>query len=92
MKKRIGIILVIVLVFFTFVNIPGVALYFLFPMPDEAKTDSICFLAPELTWNSTVEDVTEYFGEPFESVEIKGDVFLAELNLMFLMRCLKIAL
>ena len=80
MKKAVKIIAVIVLVLFIIVNIPAVALYFIFPMPDDAKDDSVCFLAPELTWNSTIADVRDCFGEPVESVNEECDALFGEIK------------
>ena len=75
MKKAVKIVSVFTLVLFILVNIPNVALCFLYSMPDDAKEDSVCFLTPELTWNSTISDVREYFGEPVETVSEKADAF-----------------
>lgn len=33
-------------------------------MPSEMKNETVCFLAPDLTWNSTMSDVKDLFGEP----------------------------
>ena len=75
MKKAVKIVSVITIVLFLLVNIPNVAICFIYSMPDDAKEASVCFLTPELTWNSTISDVREYFGEPVETVSKKADVF-----------------
>lgn len=75
MKKAVKIVSVITIVLFILVNIPNVAICFIYSMPDDAKEDSVSFLTPELTWNSTIADVRNCFGEPTESVSKKGDVF-----------------
>lgn len=75
MKKAVKIVSIITIVLFILVNIPNVAICFIYSMPDDAKEASVCFLTPELTWNSTISDVREYFGEPVETVSKKADVF-----------------
>ena len=75
MKRAVKIILIVILVLLILGNIPNVAICFIYSMPDDAKEDSVSFLTPELTWNSTIADVRNCFGEPTESVSKKGDVF-----------------
>lgn len=75
MKKAVKIISVITIVLFILVNIPNVAICFIYSMPDDAKEDSVSFLTPELTWNSTIADVRNCFGEPTESVSNFDIVF-----------------
>lgn len=49
MKKAVKIVSVITIVLFILVNIPNVAICFIYSMPDDAKEDSVSFLTPELT-------------------------------------------
>lgn len=73
MKRPAKVFSVVILVLFVLVNIPNIAICFVYSMPDDAKEDSVCFLAPELTWNSTITDVRGVFGEPIETVSENGD-------------------
>lgn len=75
MNKAVKIILIVTLVLLVLANIPNIAICFVYSMPDDAKEDSVSFLTPEFTWNSTIADVRNCFGEPTESVSKKGDVF-----------------
>ena len=72
MKKAVKIVSVITIVLFILVNIPNVAICFIYSMPDDAKEASVCFLTPELTWNSTISDVFDVLAG-----RIKTDTFSA---------------
>ncbi len=69
MKKAVKIVLIIVILALILPNLWSVIVISIFPMPSEMKKESVCFLAPGLTWDSTVSDVSNCFGEP----EKKGD-------------------
>ena len=64
MKKLLKIVLIIAILALILPNLWSVIVISIFSMPSEMKKESVCFLAPGLTWNSTVSDVNNCFGEP----------------------------
>lgn len=62
--KTISVIIVIIIMLPLFLsNIGSLAVSVMYHMPSEMKKESVCFLAPGLTWNSTRSDVKECFGQ-----------------------------
>lgn len=78
MKKAVKIIAVAFSVIFILITLYNTIIgEIIFVMPSEMKKESVCFLAPELTWNSTNSAVKDCFGEPVEKGEyndVTGDV------------------
>lgn len=63
MKKLFKVILIISSVALVLFNVWALVVNNT-TMPVEMKNETVCFLAPGLTWNSSVSDVKECFGEP----------------------------
>lgn len=81
MKKAVKIISIVIAVLImapiVIFNIQSIIISAMFHMPSEMKEETVCFLAPELTWNSTNSAVKDCFGEPVEKGEyndVTGDV------------------
>lgn len=77
MKKAVKIISVVIAVLvmapIVIFNIQSIIISAMFHMPSEMKKETVCFLAPGLTWNSTKADVNDCFGEPVQKIEHLGD-------------------
>ena len=78
MNKAVKIIAVAFSVIFVLITLYNTIICeLIFAMPSEMKKEAVCFLAPELTWNSTNSDVEDCLGEPVEKGEyndVTGDV------------------
>ena len=73
-KKAVKIISIVIAVLImapiVIFNIQSIIISAMFHMPSEMKEETVCFLAPELTWNSTNSAVKDCFGEPVEKRRI----------------------
>lgn len=69
MNKAISITAIILSSILVLVSLPAVFFRVITPMPQQMRGKSVCFLAPELTWSSSMSDVTRKFGIPVEKGE-----------------------
>lgn len=69
MNKVISITAIILSSILVLVSLPVVFFRIITPMPQQMRGKSVCFLAPELTWSSSMSDVTREFGTPVEKGE-----------------------
>ena len=65
-RKIILTIIAIIMAPLVLSNIWSFVVEGIFRMPSEMKKEEVCFLAPGLTWNSSMSDVAEVFGKPVE--------------------------
>ncbi len=75
MNKVISILAIIMACVMVLVSLPAIFFRIITPMPQQMRGKSVCFLAPELTWSSSMSDVTRCFGDPVEKAtdyEITG--------------------
>lgn len=61
-----------IIVFFIIINIYLFLACSVFSMPSEMKKETVCFILPGLTWNSTISDVTDCLGKPVEAGDYNG--------------------
>lgn len=66
MNKVIGIISIVLASVLVLASLPVIFMRVIFPMPEQMKDKTVCFLAPDLTWSDKIADVTKSFGEPIE--------------------------
>ena len=66
MNKAISITAIVLSVVLVVLALPAVFFRVTTPMPQQMKGKSVCFLIPELTWSSSMSDVTRCFGDPIE--------------------------
>lgn len=69
MNKAISITAIVLSAVLAVVSLPAVFFRIFTPMPQQMRGKSVCFLAPELTWSSSMSDVTKKFGTPVEKGE-----------------------
>ena len=77
MKKAVKIISIVIAVLImapiVIFNIQSIIISAMFNMPSEMKEETVCFLAPGLTWDSTRSDVEECFG-----LQVKDSHYIEE--------------
>lgn len=66
MNKVISIVSIIVASALVLISLPMLFFRIFTPMPEQMKDKTVCFLAPDLTWSSSMSDVTRCFGDPIE--------------------------
>ncbi|MBQ7860635.1 MAG: hypothetical protein IJ349_00330 [Clostridia bacterium] len=77
MKKAVKIIWIVIAVLImapiVIFNIQSIIISAMFHMPSEMKEETVCFLAPGLTWDSTRSDVEGCFG-----LQVKDSHYIEE--------------